>query len=134
MRIALTVIAALALCAWSTVLYAWVEERQRRTRRATIVANAALRRRLDAELDDLRVLVNAHLGIDLVGWLPDEGIELDAEPITDEIPVVLPETVPIGRAWDESAAELVDPEPVPELRTVERVVNGFTFRVREEAA
>lgn len=123
-RGALTVVATLALCAWSTVCFAWVDERSRRYRRDTMHALAAQRRRFDAELHDIRTLLNAHLGIDVTGGWPE------VEPATVEIPLITDATAPMG---DVLAAELVRPTPQPRVTTVEREFLGYRFQFREDA-
>ena len=122
MRYVLTGIAALALSAWSTVLYAWVADRQRRNRQQAIVALNALRRRHDRELTAIR----AHLGIEAPQrpepWQPAEPADLPPirpfgdsgpvrpspfphEPATEPIPAQ-PATVPTLAKVDEWEAKM----------------------------
>lgn len=130
MQIAIAVLSAALICAWSTVLFAWVDERSRRYRRRTMTAQAALRRRIDRELDDVRVLLNDHLGIEVpTGWP-----EVEPEPVTQPIPVQ-PQTAPMALGDEIEAdfrASVVQAEQ-PQRRMVEKTVGGMTFRVMEES-
>lgn len=67
-RVVLWLIAMAVIVVWSTVLYAWVEERRKRGRKRQMHANVAMRRRFDRELDEIRIIL-ADLGL------------LDAEPV-----------------------------------------------------
>lgn len=91
---------------------------------------AELRADLDALLD--------HLGLEITAGWPEEEpapVELEAADDTPTGPIQIveptPDTAPLERVWDQAAAELVAAEPP---RTVERTVNGMTFRIREDAA
>jgi hypothetical protein len=69
------------MCIWSTIMYAYVDERQQRAARRDLIARAAIRRRHDRELAEIRgylAAVDSHLRYDA----PEQA------PITQ--PIILP--------------------------------------------
>lgn len=107
MRLAGTIFFTVAVCAWSTVMYAWVDQRQRVARQRSITAQAALRRRIDRELDAIRAGIVEELDR-LWGHVHED--ETDDEPELDDLawqdnPVTQPITLPApaGPAQDDGS-------------------------------
>ena len=123
------------MAAYSTILYGIVLKERDHDRLELHGLFDDLRGDLDALLE--------HLGLEITRGEPDVEVEpeVEAEPEPEVEPVseddtptgpipIVPATEPMERVWDKAAAELV---AKAEIQTVERTVNGFTFRVREEA-
>lgn len=111
-RVVLWLIAMAVIVGWSTVMYAWVEERRKRGRKRQMHANNAMRRRFDRELDEIRIIL-ADLG--LLDVEPVGNFGQPTDPITQPIPV-MSQAAPMARAWDDGATELAEqhrPTPFP---------------------
>lgn len=108
-RVVLTLGCTGLLCGWMWLLFAWVDDKQRRHRQRTITALAALRRRHDAEILEMWLTLFGKPAGEYVaesGWAPAEVAQpehiwhsmipvLNPDAPTDEIEAQ-PQTVPDG--------------------------------------
>lgn len=125
MNVVFGLIGTAAMLAWSTLMYAWVDERRRISRRRSIVAQAALRRRLDQELARLAARIEAVA--DFLSIEINDAEDDTPEPERDDDPA----TVPMALAWDDSAAQLVDEvQPSRSAEWVEEAIRRFDFSGR----
>ena len=118
------------MCVWSTVMYAWVDERQRRASYRDLIARAAIRRRHDRELAEIRYYLQA---LDhIVRPLSANTTQPTTQPIVKPIVLPTPDDGPPTEESVEVAARQVreQMEPTRAADWVEEEMKRFNFTGR----